>query len=853
MSPLTQGLTLHLRLSDPAGTTLGDDSGLGNHGTAVGGVRLVYDSTFGVCREFDGTGSHVAVPSDPFPDPSVFTIALWVQEPPGTPRTMVYRGLVGKQGDAQRKPGLWWYGGGLHYDSYDPAGARFGDVIPGFFQELGRWVHVAWVKDGATYRFYRNGVPVHTAPAPATVYTAPTPYWVGRVDNFWNGRLAAVRVYRRALPEAEVWEAMEADRVVPFRDSHPVGFELHGESHEHALYIEDNPAAPAREARLRIRNTAGRPLYLLQPAAGTAVGPDNHHFRLRFRRGVLSTGTLRGLKLVDSVWQASLPQEETDGVSVYLLRSSRATLAPGEAVELVLRPLHASPAGGPRSTRVELATGLVAYEQAVMPGGTITETRSQVLNVVGYSGRRDAPFHVGLVGSGQVLNVGRPAPGNDLTLRITNTLAPNPAFPERSRLVLTGPETGTATRIVVSVDQEPDAAPGSMPWALARAGELNAVAVDPPPGWTRADAVVGNAREWTFTPPATQVLNAGEFREIRLRGIVSSLQAGTATLRVRWMGVPGHWDGHEGVPVAKSPLHFLRAGNVGVGTAEPVGFLVQLPEQGGVGGSPPGVMLSGGVQGNASIELRNNGGGTPYLDFSQRPGPDYDARLILIAPGKLLVDRAALGIGTDPQTPLHVGGRATVTTGANHLLLHRQANQPPGNVVFLELFQEPTGNPVHPSIRFHKHSQFWHRLEGRPEGLFIKDGHEGNDELRDLYARTAVLNGVRISSGAFHVQLQRPASQPPGTVVFLELLQEATGNAVFPSIRFHKSNQFWHRIEARPEGLFIKDGHEPSNELRDLYARTVTMSALRIGNTAIGEAELAWLKRAAGGGLVATY
>ena len=81
------------------------------------------------------------------------------------------------------------------------------------------------------------------------------------------------------------------------------------------------------------------------------------------------------------------------------------------------------------------------------------------------------------------------------------------------------------------------------------------------------------------------------------------------------------------------------------------------------------------------------------------------------------MDRAALGIGTDPQTPLHVGGRATVTTGANHLLLHRQANQPPGNVVFLELFQEPTGNPVHPSIRFpHKHSQFWHRLEGRPEG-----------------------------------------------------------------------------------------------------------------------------------------
>jgi hypothetical protein len=1067
--PLTQGLTLHLRLNDPAGTTLADASGAGNNGTVAGTVRQVYDASFGAAREFDGSTGHVAVATDPFPDPSVFTIAFWAREPPGTPRTQVFRGLVGKQGDRYRKPGLWWYGGGLHYDSYDPSGNRFGDVVPNFFQELGKWVHVAWVKQGTAYRFYRNGVLIHTAAAPAAVYTAPGAYWVGRVDNFWNGRLAAVRVYRRALAEAEVWAVMEDDRVVPFRDSHPVGFELHGETHEHALYIEEHPAAPGREVRLTVRNTAGRPVYLLAPDAGTAAGPGNHHFRLRFRHGVLSTGTLRGLRVVGTGWQASLPREEPDGVSVYLLGPGAAPLSPGEAVELLLRPLSASPAGGPRTTRVELSTGRVAYEAGAAAAAWITESRSQVVNVANQTGRREAPLHAGFAGSNTVLNIGRSVPENDLTLRITNTLAPDPADPGRSAVTLAGPDAGPPTRIVLSVDQEPAGA--SAPWALGRAAELAAMTVAAPAGWTRADTSQGAVREWTLTPPASQLLRAGEFVELRLTGIVSSLPGGVATVRVRWLGLPGYWDGMAGVQVQKSPLHFLRQGNVGVGTSDPIGFHVALPEGGGARiGSRTGVLISGGAQGNASVELRNNGSGTPYLDFAQRTGVDYDARLRLIAPAKLMVEGAALGIGIDPQVPLHVGGKATVSAPANHLQLHRAGSQPAGNVVFLDLLQDASANAVNPSLRlrqsgrfshriegraegifikdgneandelrdlyartavlsglktstlettgsagigtapaagvqlrvtapmlhlqlhrplvaapangnvvflellpergspavnpslrFHQPDRFWHRIEGRPEGIFIKDGHEANDDLRDLYARTAVLqglrtgtlhtlgsagvgtapaagvqlrvtagalhlqlhrplvaapangnvvflellpeqgtpavnpslrfhqpnrfwhriegraegifikdgheanddlrdlyarkavlNGLRVSAAAVHVQLNRAASQPAGNVVFLEMLQDATPNAVFPSLRFHKTNHFWHRIEARPEGIFIKDGHEANDELRDLYARTAVLQGLRIGVTAIGEAELAWLKRQASGGLIAT-
>ncbi|HEY0037765.1 MAG TPA: hypothetical protein VGB66_13810, partial [Longimicrobium sp.] len=208
------------------------------------------------------------------------------------------------------------------------------------------------------------------------------------------------------------------------------------------------------------------------------------------------------------------------------------------------------------------------------------------------------------------------------------------------------------------------------------------------------------------------------------------------------------------------------------------------------------------------------------------------------------------GIGTAPAA----GVQLRVTAPMLHLQLHRPLVAAPanGNVVFLELLPEQGTPAVNPSLRFHQPNRFWHRIEGRAEGIFIKDGHEANDDLRDLYARKAVLNGLRVSAAAVHVQLNRAASQPAGNVVFLEMLQDATPNAVFPSLRFHKTNHFWHRIEARPEGIFIKDGHEANDELRDLYARTAVLQGLRIGVTAIGEAELAWLKRQASGGLIAT-
>jgi hypothetical protein len=108
-------------------------------------------------------------------------------------------------------------------------------------------------------------------------------------------------------------------------------------------------------------------------------------------------------------------------------------------------------------------------------------------------------------------------------------------------------------------------------------------------------------------------------------------------------------------------------GNVGIGTTTPKGFQVALPESSKGSAAPgPGVTIAGGPQGNASIELRNNGSGTPFIDFAQDgTKADFDARIRLTEPGKLVIEGANVGIGTTtPNDKLHVvGGDMRVDNG----------------------------------------------------------------------------------------------------------------------------------------------------------------------------------------------
>jgi ribosomal protein L39E len=157
---------------------------------------------------FDGVDDSVEV-QDPFQNNTTFSICLWVK--PSVKDDGARHGILGKTGDENLKPSLWVaeYDSALQYDSYTPAGKnRYSQVLSNFFTALDQWVHIAWVKQGSEYRFYRNGELFATKPAPATFYTAATSYLIGRVDNFFAGQMTEVSVWSVARTQEDIQKDM---------------------------------------------------------------------------------------------------------------------------------------------------------------------------------------------------------------------------------------------------------------------------------------------------------------------------------------------------------------------------------------------------------------------------------------------------------------------------------------------------------------------------------------------------------------------------------------------------------------------------------------------------------------------
>lgn len=113
--------------------------------------------------------------------------------------------------------------------------------------------------------------------------------------------------------------------------------------------------------------------------------------------------------------------------------------------------------------------------------------------------------------------------------------------------------------------------------------------------------------------------------------------------KIKWLTIGGITDGDGNAKKRRLALYadnvYLSA-NVGIGTTAPKGFQVVLPEK--TEAAPgPGVTISGGPSGNASIELRNNGSGTPFIDFAQDgTTTDFNARIRLTSPDLLAIEGA---------------------------------------------------------------------------------------------------------------------------------------------------------------------------------------------------------------------
>jgi microcystin-dependent protein len=461
MASFDKDLALHLALDEIQNDRAPDESANDNAGAVGGNPRLVPDELFGSCFDFDGTDDYVEV-KDPFVGGKDFTIAVWLK-PAGLDNQ--WGGPLGFGDVGKRKPSLWGAGRGgeLQYDSYDAKSQQYGGVLANFFTRAGEWVHVAWVKEGTQYRFYRGGQLFATHAAPEELARDDKPgYFVGRADSFWRGQLAHARVYTRALTAEEIQSVMHDDQTATaaFRKSHPVEFSVYDDDQQPVLIIDDGGAG--HPLNVEIANSSQLSIELAPPVSPTP-SPDNYHFALRFRPGALSDAALAavGPDVEARGWKTHSERRADGLVSLYFLNPAPQkdiSAGPGQSIVLRLTEVSAGAAGGSRGTRVQLSYSQLRYvgETALLSG-----SRVQHLEIISQRGKRNVPLHVGFLGSNRVLNDGETR--NDLRLRITNTLA-NDSIP-------LNPYTSTEpTTFTLSFDVQGDG--GHREWALGTADEL---------------------------------------------------------------------------------------------------------------------------------------------------------------------------------------------------------------------------------------------------------------------------------------------------------------------------------------------------------------------------------------------
>ena len=201
-----------------SGTTWTDLSGNGNNGTLTNGPVYTADRSF----TFDGTNDHVTL-----------TTSLWSANGEQTFSAWVYVNKLGLQMN------MFECGGAGDFLVLEDGGIRFHPVSSNYNETSTikllekQWYHVALVQ-GTNYRtLYVNSEPSGTIVGGGNPYTAAWANATGQMRlahagvarNYFNGRMAHVAIYNKALTPAQINQNYHATkaRFVSVGDTNPYG------------------------------------------------------------------------------------------------------------------------------------------------------------------------------------------------------------------------------------------------------------------------------------------------------------------------------------------------------------------------------------------------------------------------------------------------------------------------------------------------------------------------------------------------------------------------------------------------------------------------------------------------------
>jgi len=199
VQPPAATLVGYYKLDEGSGTRAGDSSGKGHDGTLKGTPEWVAGKVGGALN-FGGDGDFVDI-GNPADWPAGFeprSMAAWLMTEDLTATwhfAVSYGSPVTNQAMFLGLNGTALYGGGYG-----------NDISIANFWETGVWHHIALTYDGTTARLYADGVEVASAAKAWNLVRsqARIGQQVNEYNEFWDGAVDDVRIYKHALSPAEV-------------------------------------------------------------------------------------------------------------------------------------------------------------------------------------------------------------------------------------------------------------------------------------------------------------------------------------------------------------------------------------------------------------------------------------------------------------------------------------------------------------------------------------------------------------------------------------------------------------------------------------------------------------------------
>jgi hypothetical protein len=203
-APASSGLVAAYNFNAGSGATLSDSSGSNNPGTIVEATWTTAGK-FGGALNFDGVNDLVNINNSTSLNlTTAYTVEAWVRPSNiGGWRNILMKEIPGNQSyslyasDGPNAPAA------TYANVISEVSASGGGTLP-----LNTWTHVAGTYGGGSVKLYINGVLVSTKPLTGTLRTSTRPLRIGGnliwTDEYFAGQIDEVRVYNRALTQAEI-------------------------------------------------------------------------------------------------------------------------------------------------------------------------------------------------------------------------------------------------------------------------------------------------------------------------------------------------------------------------------------------------------------------------------------------------------------------------------------------------------------------------------------------------------------------------------------------------------------------------------------------------------------------------